>query len=788
MKRFNFAVTAVLALCACPSGSVGESMQFNQITSSSKCPTGGVQIASGTDLDGDGALTGDEVVQRAEICNGVAGNSGTTGAMGAAGLPGRDGVDGWNGATGPAGKNAPVSVVSTTVLGLGDAKCPSGGVRLDFGFDEGTANGVLDPTEVRSTSYVCNGSPSRYVQPTEPPPGPGGSYTLSANGGDGIPVLIGASLHGGNGGTVSATMKNGTLGGNVKLFNSGSVDAGFEWPSVAFEPGPRPVRVAHDLQLKVFESEQAAMLSGQTVFVLRGSQKLISVVDGGVAEVSSLFVEPKVTLSVQSFLRVAGDVRNEGTIAAQDTTGLTISSHVFSTSRDSLVTTRVSFNNSGAPVDLSANRVVLEGTIDSRGTGSGSGGRVSVQGKHVVTGGSVLTSGGTATTGWGGSGGSVYVRANVFANRGSIAALGGNGLDGAGIGGQVYLEADGVSAQVLGSVTARGGTCSEPGCAGGAGGRVQVATFGAPVFVNAALDASGGNGGASGGPGGVVSVRSTYLSEGAPAGSVHVSGDCSSNGGTGRVGGEAGSITFELDPGLMPRGQEIELLGYANVLAAGGTGAAGGHGGGVALLTAPTRNGELVVGPTGAVINTAALRVAGGAGAGTAGWVTFGLSVLTPEIAPGEFIRNSGAIDARGGAGDQVSGSGGGVFFHTTGAISNHGVIELGAGASRVVGGNGGWVQMNTPSRIDNDGPIRANGAAGSQLGGRGGAIDFQGQHVTNSGEALCRGGASQLEGGAGGSITLFSRLDVDTTNTGTLDAAGGVGPLKGAAGSVLVR
>ena len=56
-----------------------------------------------------------------------------------------------------------------------------------------------------------------------------GETLLSKNlTGDGIPVLIGASLHGGNGGTVSATMKNGTLGGNVKLFNSGSVDAGFE--------------------------------------------------------------------------------------------------------------------------------------------------------------------------------------------------------------------------------------------------------------------------------------------------------------------------------------------------------------------------------------------------------------------------------------------------------------------------------------------------------------------------------------------------------------------------------
>jgi len=60
-----------------------------------------------------------------------------------------------NGENGLDGSDGLTALINTTALSAGDANCPAGGYRVDSGLDE-NANSVLDPDEVSSTSYLCN--------------------------------------------------------------------------------------------------------------------------------------------------------------------------------------------------------------------------------------------------------------------------------------------------------------------------------------------------------------------------------------------------------------------------------------------------------------------------------------------------------------------------------------------------------------------------------------------------------------------------------------------------------
>jgi len=48
------------------------------------------------------------------------------------------------------------AAILKTPLPVGDSHCPTGGVSIDAGIDS-NGNGVLDPSEITSTQYVCNG-------------------------------------------------------------------------------------------------------------------------------------------------------------------------------------------------------------------------------------------------------------------------------------------------------------------------------------------------------------------------------------------------------------------------------------------------------------------------------------------------------------------------------------------------------------------------------------------------------------------------------------------------------
>lgn len=92
------------------------------------CPAGGVALLSGQDKNRNGILDAGEVTNTKYVCNGVAGTNGTNGLT---------------------------SLISVKDEPIGTA-CPTGGKAFSTGLDA-NANGVLDASEAMTTQYVCNG-------------------------------------------------------------------------------------------------------------------------------------------------------------------------------------------------------------------------------------------------------------------------------------------------------------------------------------------------------------------------------------------------------------------------------------------------------------------------------------------------------------------------------------------------------------------------------------------------------------------------------------------------------
>ncbi len=167
------------------------------------CAAGGTRVDSGIDENGNGQLDAAEVAATVFVCNGAPGANGAPGVAGAVGPAGSVGPDGQTGAAGPAGQTGaagpagqagavgPVGSVGpagqtgvagpagaaggaqgpagaagaaglTTLLLTSaepaGANCAAGGVKLQAGTDA-DRNGVLAvPSEVSTTSFVCNGT------------------------------------------------------------------------------------------------------------------------------------------------------------------------------------------------------------------------------------------------------------------------------------------------------------------------------------------------------------------------------------------------------------------------------------------------------------------------------------------------------------------------------------------------------------------------------------------------------------------------------------------------------
>jgi photosystem II stability/assembly factor-like uncharacterized protein len=142
------------------------------------CANGGVRIEAGPDSDGNGVLAAGEVGSIQYVCHGAAGASGGPGATGLAGAAGSNGL--------------------STLVQMRDeasgANCAAGGKAIDAGVD-GNASGLLEPAEISSTGYVCNGS-------------------AGANGSNGADGVDGTSGTNGTNGAGGANGTDGTDGSN----------------------------------------------------------------------------------------------------------------------------------------------------------------------------------------------------------------------------------------------------------------------------------------------------------------------------------------------------------------------------------------------------------------------------------------------------------------------------------------------------------------------------------------------------------------------------------------------
>lgn len=90
------------------------------------CANGGSALDTGIDDNGNGVLDTSEIDSTQFLCNGADGN---------------------------AGQAALVSVIAEAA----GTHCPAGGSRVDSGLDL-DADGVLDPAEITSSTYVCSGA------------------------------------------------------------------------------------------------------------------------------------------------------------------------------------------------------------------------------------------------------------------------------------------------------------------------------------------------------------------------------------------------------------------------------------------------------------------------------------------------------------------------------------------------------------------------------------------------------------------------------------------------------
>ena len=104
------------------------------------CPEGGADIFLGTDFDGNGKLSTDEITSSTKVCHGQQGLSGPQGQQGYDGINGEHGDE---------------SLVNLTALSPGNP-CSFGGIQVQSGIDT-NRNQFLDSTEVETTAHICDG-------------------------------------------------------------------------------------------------------------------------------------------------------------------------------------------------------------------------------------------------------------------------------------------------------------------------------------------------------------------------------------------------------------------------------------------------------------------------------------------------------------------------------------------------------------------------------------------------------------------------------------------------------
>ena len=104
------------------------------------CANGGVILAQGIDVNANGQLDADEISEIVTVCHG------------------EDGANGQDGEGGQDGENALIALFDEPA---GD-NCTYGGTGIQAGVDL-DGDDVLDPEEITTTEYVCDGAPGASV-------------------------------------------------------------------------------------------------------------------------------------------------------------------------------------------------------------------------------------------------------------------------------------------------------------------------------------------------------------------------------------------------------------------------------------------------------------------------------------------------------------------------------------------------------------------------------------------------------------------------------------------------
>lgn len=734
------------------------------------------------------------------------------------------------------GANGLTSLIATTAAEPSD--CPDGGISIQSGTDT-NGDGVLQAAEVTSSQVICNGAggtagsdgsdgadgadgadgEDAIVIPSfDPPMGPAGTFTLDTSGGEGADLNEGAS-----GGDISLRMPSGSLGGHIKVFNTGVVDASFT-VDVASTPvylGSNPLEITSDTTVFAIEEGEQSTLSAGSVFRFE-YWGAVYVWDGSNYEqVTGLSVAAGATLTFNRYddslrniyAEFENDIFNAGTITTQrlgvDRPSLRLRTDSYvapETGRIDLTggdAAAGSRGGEGGNFSLDAmdstygfewrvGSIVNRGTVDTSGGDGDSGGDAGTidmaAGYSVKNTGDLVSNGGAGTVDIGGAGNAVYLYTEFgsTSNSGMLRADGGAGFNRGGGGGDVILSCDypgllknsGALSADGGAVT--GAACTE--CYGGRGGNVSMYVYGGGIASSGELSARGGDakpaGGSTGyaGDGGEVYLNGEtdegWNIEAYPLGTMEFSGSMDASGGDGfLLAGDGGTIEAEFSFSDVERQQELIFYGYASIDLSGSAAQGDGGSGGDFLC----ENGRSLAAPYfgGACINYAAIDASGGDGksGGEGGRVGLRTDRENAYASKGaEWAINHGDIDASGGSGILAGGDGGNVELLAGVSIAQFGTMTTAGGDATgpdSYAGDGGRVELiGELGTVENSGDITASGgactAASNCDGGNADRVLMVGDTVNNSGDLSVAGGNGAGAGyGLGGDASVINVMSI---------------------------
>ena len=765
------------------------------ITADTTCTEGGYSINAGTDLNADGTLDADEITSTSTVCNGETGTTGTDGTTGSDGLDGAE------------------ALIEYTPIPVGDDDCQYGGTRVSVGVDNGDGDGValdgiLQAGEVDDATLLCEDGLEIQAKPVTPPEGPAGAFTINIEGGDGT---VNA---GGNGGEMYVEFSSGSLGGHIKIFNTGVADASFEMPAtVSTYLGTEPLVIDSNTTIKAYDAGIHTGIQDGEVHLHQDDSAIYiyNETDDVDVAVTGLEVKAGVTLTFEPNWNTAqgvhvyleNDLHNAGTLTTVFDSGtlnrcdMNLYADTYYGAPGSLI------DMSGGDADTGSNGgsagqfgieakdnnnslvengglIVSYSTVDTTGGDGnvgGAGGESSFSGYMAVyNAGDMDASGGYGSVARGGQAGNIKLSTEVGEchNSAQLKSDGGDGARQGGGGSEVSLKAY-YSGDIYntGELSANGGNADvdcATSCSGGNGGDIKLRIVGAGFRNNAPISARGGYGAAGqGGAGGDFKTENSEPYNGwygnyQPLKDIVISGNIDLRGGTGSSGGKSGAINISMNNVGVTLQQEIIFLGYTDIHANGGDGETnGGNAGGIYIYhdqSYPDFGGN---GPSGGNINYANLHASGGNGntgtGGDGGYLDLETGNYYGAFTDGMVALNYGEMTLNGGNGGTDAGEGGWVYMWGYNRAENHGAIQANGG-TYTRDNNGEPTSGGSIEIISNLGPaintadIDVSGivATGTNSdGGDAGTFEMVGSVAINEGIINTSGGNSAGTGGTGG-------------------------------------